>query len=192
VVAEQAVRRYLAALRDPSALRDESALKALREKLDSTADPVERVQLQEQLRRATQPDLAAVEQDFVTAAKGWADDRGISAEAFRAEGVALSTLRAAGFDVRGGGARPRKGQRRRSTRTRVPAEQIRKAIPRGQFTISEIAVATGASTATVRKVVTELLEAGELTEVGPAKRRSGPGRAPKAYRRKGRARTTRA
>ena len=187
---EEAVRRYLIALKDPEALRDAGELNTLREKLESTEDPVERLQLQEQLRRAGAPDLSAVEQDFVTHARAWADDNGISAEAFRAEGVAPRTLRAAGFAVRGGGGRQRKTQTRRR-RSRVTSSEIENAIPRGQFTIPELAAATGASTATVRKVVTALLERGELQETGTVTSRTGPGRAPKTYKRKGRARASR-
>jgi hypothetical protein len=179
---EHAVRNYLLALKDPTALRDDEELRVLKDKLDATADPLERVRLHEQLRQSQQVDPAAFEDAFVKHAKAWAKAEGISPDSLRAEGVDPAVLRKAGFTVRGRGAR--KTARKRTTRIRVSAEEIRKAIPRGKFTTRDVAEASKASVATVRNVVQEMVQQGKLEEVKPDEAHQGPGRAPKTYRRK--------
>jgi predicted ArsR family transcriptional regulator len=66
----------------------------------------------------------------------------------------------------------------------VSREDVVKAIPpRKQFTIADLAAASGASTATVRKVVTDLVSEGKVQEAGTAEAHEGPGRAPTVYKR---------
>ncbi len=181
--AEQAVRTYLTALKDPSALRDENEVAQLERQIDKTDDHVERLVLRQQLLEAKSPALERYEEGFVKHAKKWADDRGVTAEAFASEGVPPAVLRRAGFRVRGGRkAAPRKTSRAR--RSRVSADDVRKAIPRGTFTVKRLEESTGASPAVVRKVVQAEVEAGNLTEVGPDPDHRGPGRAPTLYKKK--------
>jgi hypothetical protein len=179
---ETSVRDYLTALKNPSALRDESAAKKLEEKLAKTTDPVERVTLQQQLLDAQKVDMQGLEAAFTKHAKAWADAHGVTAQAFRDEGVPPRVLRSAGFTVRGGGRATTKARGQR--RERIPAEEIRKRIKakKSEFTVADIAQDTGASTATVRKVVNQLLEAGELHETG--QRAQGRGRAATTYNKK--------
>ena len=181
ISADSAVRNYLAALRDPSSLRDEEALTALQERLDASADDIERLQLRQQLLDAQTPSVERYETEFVTHAKAWAEEHGITAQAFEAEGVPGNVLRKAG--LAGGGGRGRR-TRRTGTRTRVTVDQVRAAIPRGAFTIKTLQETSGASPAVVRKVVAEELEAGRIKDHGADPDHRGPGRAPTLYKKR--------
>lgn len=186
--AEVAVRNYLTALRDPSSLRDEGTIAQLQQQLESSSDELERLQLRQQLFDMDSPSVQQFEDEFVTHARAWADEYGITAKAFEAEGVPNAVLRRAGFSVGRGGGRssssrrsPGGGGTRR--RSRVTVDQVRSSIPRGTFTIKQLQDASGASPAVVRKVVQEELAAGRLTDEGTSKNHSGPGRAPTVYKR---------
>ena len=180
--AEAAIRNYLTALRDPSALRDDAALEQLRQQVEQSGDELERLRLRQQLFDAEQPSAERFEDDFVTHAKAWAEQHGISAKAFEAEGVPAAVLRRAGFSgVRGAGRR--RGRRATTrTRSRVTSEQVRAAMPRGTFTIKTLQERSGASTAVVRKVVQEEIAAGRLKEEGTDPDHKGPGRSPTLYK----------
>ena len=183
--AESAVRDYLVALRDPSSLRDEQKIKELHERLDAAEDELERLQLRQQIMDAETPQLSRYEEAFITHAKAWADEKGISAKAFAAEGVPLQVLRRAGFSVgRGRGPSRRGGRAGTRTRTRVTSEEVRKAIPKGTFTIKQLQERSGASPAVVRKVVEEEIAAGRVTREGTDPDHTGPGRAPVLFKRK--------
>lgn len=173
--AETAVRSYLAVLRDPSSLRDEAALAQLRKQLESSSDDLERLRLRQQILDMEHPSIDRYEDDFVTHAKAWADEHGVTPKAFEAEGVPGGVLRRAGMA-------PASRRRRGGTRTRVTVDEVRAAIPRGSFTIRRLQELSGASPAVVRKVVTEELEAGRLKEQGPDPNHRGPGRSPVLYK----------
>lgn len=178
---DSAVRNYLVALRDPSSLRDDDSIAALTQQLESSTDELERLRLRQQLLDHETPSIERFEDDFVTHAKAWADEQGVGAKAFEAEGVPAQVLRRAGFSV----GRGRQGGRRQSsgrTRTRVTVDEVRAAIPRGSFTIKKLQEASGASPAVVRKVVQEELAEGRLQEKGTDPDHRGPGRAPTLYR----------
>jgi hypothetical protein len=180
--AEQAVRAYLGALKDPSSLRDDERIAKLERELERSNDQLERVLLQQQLLDAKSPSVEQFEEAFIEHARSWAEEHGVSPSAFQSEGVPSTVLRRAGFQVRGGRARGRAARRRSAgRRTRVSADEVRKAIPRGTFTIREVQERSGASTAVVRRVVQEELEAGRVSEAGTAPDHSGPGRAPALY-----------
>ena len=103
---ETAVRNYLLSIRNPGALRDESAIARLQSKLEESNDELERLQLRQQLLDSESPSLERYEDGFVEHAKQWADGAGISADAFLAEGVPAAVLRRAGFrGVTNGGTR---------------------------------------------------------------------------------------
>jgi len=175
--ADSAIRNYLTALRDPSALRDESKIAKLRKQLEASTDEIERLTLRQQIIDAETPPLDRYEEDFVANAKTWAANVGVTERAFIEEGVPPQTLRRAGFRVAGGRGRG-KGAR---GRTRVRSEDVRNAIPRGNFTIKQLQDATGASPAVVRKIVQEEEAAGRLSKVGTDKSNAGPGRSPSLY-----------
>ena len=179
--AEAAVRTYLTALRDPSSLRDEGLVAQLQTQLDTSADDLERLQLRQQILDLESPSIDRHENEFITHAKAWAEEHGITARAFEAEGVPAQVLRKAGLAPTGGRGR-RSGSGRRGPRSRVTVDQVRAAIPRGTFTIKMLQEASGASPAVVRKVVAEELSGGGLKEQGADPDHRGPGRAPTLYK----------
>ena len=186
VSAERVVREYLTSLKNPSALRDDGQLAALREKLGSSEDDLERLQLRQRIIELENPSTDGYEDKFVTHAKAWADKTGISEMAFLDEGVPPNVLRKAGFRNVGRTATKATATRStqsRSTRTRVSADEVRASIPKGKFTVKDVQDASGASPAVVRRVVGEEVAAGNVTEVGPDPKHTGPGRAPTVYRR---------
>ena len=183
VSAEEAVRRYLTSLRNPAALRNDEEISQLQERLEKSEDDLERLQLRQQIIEAQQPPLEQYEDAFVTHAKAWAEDTGISDKAFAAEGVPAAVLRKAGFRNVGSG-RSRSTARSTGTRKRVSADEVRASIPRkGTFTIKDVQDASGASAAVVRRVVQEEVDAGNVKDAGPDPDHRGPGRAPTLYSR---------
>jgi hypothetical protein len=112
----RAVRRYLEALEAHRPRRGRKRTpESVRRRLDAiegeltSAEPLKRLQLvQERLdlereleASETTVDLDALEADFVTAAKGYSERKGISYQAWRELGVPAATLKAAGIG-RGG------------------------------------------------------------------------------------------
>ena len=107
----RAVRRYLEAIEAHKPKRGrkrttqgiESRLRQIEEKLPS-ADPLtrvhlvqERINLQNELANKEEAvDLAALEKEFVSAAKGYGERKGITYAAWRAAGVDANVLRKAG------------------------------------------------------------------------------------------------
>lgn len=181
--AEEVIRTYLSALRDPESLRDDDAISRKEEELQSSTDPIDRLRRQEELGKLTKPSLESVEDDFVVHAKAWADESGISAKAFAAEGVPTSVLRRAGFSVSGAASRPRRSSgRRASSGTRVTTEEVIAAMPSGSFTVKKLREISGASPAVVRKAITAEQDAGRLKDLGADPDHSGPGRAPTLYK----------
>jgi hypothetical protein len=182
---EHAIRNYLTVLNDPAALHT-SDVGELQAEISGTGDPIERLRLRGKIERLKNPDSSKYEDAFVKHAKAWATENGVTAGAFRAEGVPPAVLRKAGFAVRGDGRRKRtRGRRSTATRrTRVNVQQVRKAIPRGKFTVKDVQEASGASAAVVRRIIQEEIQAGNVTDAGPASDHEGPGRAPTIYQRK--------
>lgn len=177
---ETAVRDYLQALKDPESLRDDKAIADLQKRLDDAGDPLERVKLRAQLDQAQRVDPSAYEDDFVAHAKQWAQEHGVSADSFKAEGVSEGVLARAGLDS------ARRGRRRSTAgrRTRVSRDDVRQAMRQyKQFTLPQIQHKTGASRETVRAVIKELLEGGEIEHAGTDQAHQGRGRVPSAYQR---------
>ena len=56
-------------------------------------------------------------------------------------------------------------------------------MPAEAFTVSALQEASGASVQVVRKAIRQQVEAGALTDLGSDPDHSGPGRAPRLYRR---------
>lgn len=182
---DRAVRDYLVALKDLAALRDEEHLGELRNLLEASTDPIERLQLRQQLLQLESPSLQQYEQAFIDHARTWAEEQHVGAEAFAAEGVPAAVLRRAGFGVsrRGRGRAPgRPGAAGRGPRRRTSAQEVRNAIPtRGTFTVQQLQERSGASAAVVRRIVHEEVAAGRVTDLGPDPDHHGPGRAPTLY-----------
>lgn len=173
---EEAVRRYLEYVKDPASIVDASQVEKLEARLAEATDPVERLTLRGHLEAAREGNGEAVREGFGAHAKAWADDKGVTASAFEAEGVPRDVLADAGLVSKRGG--------RRRPRNRVSAEDVRKALPRRktqQVTVNSLAEETGASVGTVRNVIKEEVEAGRLAEAGPDPGHAGPGRAPTVY-----------
>lgn len=180
--AESAVRNYLTALKNPAALRDDERIAKLQQQLEETQDEVERLHLRQQIRQAQTPPVERYENEFVTHAKRWAEEQGLSAEVFAEEGVSDEVLRRAGF--RRGGERRQRSPRRSRGRTRVSADEVRAAIAsKDTFTIKSLEQQTGASVGMIRNVVNEEEEAGRVVREGTDPDHVGPGRAPTLYRR---------
>lgn len=182
---EDTVRRYLTSLSDPSQLVDQDRITKLQKKLDSTSDPLERVKLHNELEQAKQPANDGLEEEFVKVAKPWSDEQGVTAEAFVAEGVKPAVLRRAGFAVKGrAGSRSTGGTRQRRQGPRVSkdhvVEHVTGAMKGKRVTKKDIENATGGSTNTVKQATDQMVEAGQLTNVGKADH-SGPGRAPDLF-----------
>jgi hypothetical protein len=115
--AENAVRDYLTALKDPSSLHDEQYITQLEKELSEWTDRIGRVMLRQQVLDARNPSASSYEEAFVTHAKAWAEAHGITATAFMAEGVPTSVLRRAGFSITpAGGSRRQGGQGRSQAR----------------------------------------------------------------------------
>lgn len=175
-VPEEAVRRYLEYLRDPSSIVDHDMVKSLAARLDEATDVVERIMLRQQLEQARAGDEAAVREAFVAHAKAWADVQGIAGSAFRAEGVPDHVLAEAGL-VRRGAAEPRPPRR-------PAADAVREALPRRKdeaVTVSALAAHTGASVDTVRSVIKQEIAAGRLKVAGADPHHCRPGRPPTLY-----------
>lgn len=187
---EKAVRLYLQSLRDPSSLIDQNAITQLQSEIDAETDPIAQLRLISQLERAQQVDIAHVEHEFIRCAKQWAEANDISVSAFRNLGVPESALRAAGL-VAGARkpGRPRAERAPRASRTstrsggNVTIEQVKAhvATRSDRFTLADVAAGVGASSMTVRKAVTEMVDAGAVTKLGPATDHAGRGRAPIQY-----------
>lgn len=177
---ETAVRTYLQALNDPELLRDDKAISDLQKRLNDTDDPLERVRLRAQLDQAQRVEASAYEDGFVQHARAWAQEHGVSAESFQAEGVSEGVLARAGFD----GTRRRRRASGGGRRQRVSRDDVRHAIRQHKhFTLPQIQTKTGASRETVRGVIKELLDGGEIQRAGTDHAHKGRGRAPTAYQR---------
>jgi hypothetical protein len=171
------------ALKDPTSLRDQSTIDALLDKLGQTEDPVKRLAIRQQLREAKSPSIEKREDAFVEHAKAWADEKSIGVEAFLEEGVPAHVLRRAGFRSVPVGRRTPRGSRSATGRSRVSADEVRGAIPKGTFTLRQLQDASGASYGVVRRIVEEEVQAGRVKAVGPDPDHFGRGRTPILYRR---------
>lgn len=172
---DDAIRRYLTALHDPDALVDQSRLDTLREELAATSDPIRRLHLQQALIDVAEPDIASLEAAFIDTVRGWAAAEGITWKALAAEGVDRKVLARAGFPT---GTKPAARGRRASRR--VTRAQVTRRIPAGTFTVADLADATGASKATARLAIRDLIDQGRVVEKGTATD-TGPGVAAKVY-----------
>jgi len=179
--AEAAVRLYLLFLDDPEKLRDEAEVKKLTNQVEEAKDPVDKLKAIAALERAQAVDGEVYEQAFVANARSWAEAEDVSATAFQQMGVPNDILTQAGFEVSRRGRA--KSTTRKSPATRVTAEAVRTvALGFGEaFTTNDLQASSGGSLGTVRKVLAELVNSGELGQLGVDPNYSGRGRAPSRY-----------
>jgi hypothetical protein len=182
---EEAVRRYLLHLDDPTKLVDEEKVTAAQAAVERATDPLDRLKALADLEHARQPDTSDVERDFVAHAKAYADAESIPVSAFREMGVPADVLARAGFSVRtrrASGTTASGAPRQRAPRVSldtIKAAAVR--LPR-QFTLADLAEkAGGGSQGTLRKAVDDLVAEGRLRKVGPLPNYRGRGRAPTLY-----------
>ena len=183
--AEDAVRRYLAWIDDPATAVDLAAVEAAEAAFVAASDPIEKLKAAAERERAATADVSAIERDFVSHAKAYADAEGIPASAFAALGVGNEVLLRAGFAVAEGRSRKASPPATSAPRAaQVPVARIKAVslqMPK-RFTLGQVAErAGGGSPATVRKAVEELVAEGRVVKVGPATDHQGPGRAPTVY-----------
>lgn len=169
---EEAVRSYLLMLDDPSWLVAVPEYERLQQEHKQADDPLERVKLHAQLRGLERSLTERCEAAFVACAKEWADAHGVTAGAFRAEGVPAEVLRRSGFALPKEQAR--RAQPARRTRASPSARDIRAAMPPGRFTVDDVQQRSQASRGAIRRVIRVMLQRGELEEVGSPE---GPARA---------------
>lgn len=189
---ENAVRRYLAWIDDPSTAVDQDAVEAAEAAFAAATDPIAKLHAAAARERAASADVTAIEHDFVVHAKAYADAESIPATAFEALGVGADVLKQAGFAVAGPrGRRPSTSSSPAPIRSsgaprapQVPVSAIKAVasqMPK-QFTLGQLAdKAGGGSPVTVRKAVDELIAEGRAAKLGPAPDHQGPGRAPTLY-----------
>jgi hypothetical protein len=183
---EEAVRRYLLHLEDPSKLVDEDKVAAAQAAVEQATDPLARLKALADLEHARQPDTSDVERDFVAQAKAYADSESIPVSAFREMGVPTEVLARAGFAVRATrratGTTATGAPRQRAPR--VSLDTIKAAAVRlpKQFTLNDLAEkAGGGSQGTLRKALDDLVAEGKVRRLGPVPNYRGRGRAPIQY-----------
>lgn len=174
----EAVKKYLLAINNPGALQDEARLNELQEAIANTDDVLERVKLKAEAKRLSEVSAEDYEQGFIENAKAWAEQNDVPASVLADEGVDSDVLKRAGFDVAG----KTKSTRRRSTGKRVSKDDVKDAIKTfaDPFTVDQAKEVSGASPATVRKALSEMVDAGQVKEAGEIETDS-QGRNPTAY-----------
>lgn len=176
---DDAVRAYLRWRLDPDSVRPDTT--AIDARIAEEDDPLERVKLRSERHRLA--DLGpALEADFVTHVRGWAEAHGVTADALLEEGVDRRVLAEAGM-LTGTPRVPRRAPTTRTPRTRREdiAAFVRGLRQGTDLTAASVSNDAGGSPATVRKVLDELVEEGVIVEEG--KDHSGPGRPRTLYRR---------
>ena len=169
---ETAVRSYLQWLEDPSSVRDHAAIAEAKSASQNANDPIERLKALSALQVLEAVDGANFRAGFVANAAEWANENAVTAEAFATLGVPADVLAEAGL------VKAKVHTSAGKRRTRVSSDLVREVIPSVAFTIADLEAASGASTATVRKVIAEMTEAGTLRDLGPDQKHTGRGRAP--------------
>ena len=180
---ENAVRKYLGYLADPTSIVDQAKIDSLSAAVNKATDPIEKLKLISELGTARMIDASAVRGDFIVHAAEWAKANSVTADAFQQMGVSNDVLSAAGLLAKKGRGKAKGASGSRAGGTRAPGVRsggIRAAIvaKSAPFTISGISKSTGATVATVTKVVNAMIEEGGLKNLGQAAKTGARGRAP--------------
>lgn len=183
---DETIRQYLRYVSDPNSLVDLDKVSALEAAAEGTEDLLERLRIYSELGQLSTVDVDAIKAKFIKHASRWAKQNGISAEAFRRMNVPEEVLMAAKLlqttraPRRASNSAPGSGTKRR---TRVTTDSIIAIVPAtGDFTVKSIAATSGASDATVRKVIMELEEQRKITQVGTERSAGARGRGAAVYR----------
>jgi hypothetical protein len=178
---EEAVRNYLAYLADPASIVDQPKIDALNASVNAEKDPIVKLKLISDRDSAQNVDASAIRGDFIIHAAEWAKASNVRTSAFQEMGVPTDVLTAAGLLGKKGRGKTKLSNGPRGTRAPgVRSEGIRAAISikAGVFTISEVARETGATVATVTKVVNAMVDEGAIKSLGQAEKTGARGRAP--------------
>ena len=187
-LAEQAVRRYLEFLADPSSAINGGRVAELEAALAGSSDVIAKLKLHGELERARQGDVAELRSAFARHARSWAQRNDVGVEAFRALGVSDIALAESGFDLGRNVARAKSVPANRAPRaarsSNVSSSTVRDAMlaQTGTFTLGRIMADAGGSSGTIRKVADELEAAGRVRNEGADPSHSGRGRAPHLFR----------
>lgn len=100
-VADEAVRAYMEALQDPNTAVNWDEVEELAAQIAETPDPVKRVLLRADWRRASDPAtyLPDLEADFIAFAAQWAQASRVTGDDFFYEGVPVQVLRESGLHI---------------------------------------------------------------------------------------------
>ncbi|MGI9018326.1 MAG: hypothetical protein ACR2HR_14700 [Euzebya sp.] len=203
-VADETVRAYLEALQDPNTAVDWDEVEELASQIAETTDPVKRVLLRAEWRRASDPAtyLPDLEADFIAFATQWAQGNRVSGDDFFYEGVPLQVLREAGLGISDearayaaegeldadaqpvtpetSAAAPEQGTGSSPFEAGSAMEKVFQTIGPEPFTINDLVDKADASRSTVRAVLDKLEESGQLTELESVDTGTA-GRSPKRY-----------
>jgi hypothetical protein len=184
---DETIRQYLRYVSDPNSLVDSDKVAELEAAAERTDDLLERLRIYSELGQLSAVDVDAIKAKFIKKAGAWAKQNGVSVEAFRRMNVPEDVLVAAKLQQKVRGARrassatPGNATKRRS---RVTSDTILSLVPdSGDFTVKSIAEASGASDATVRKVLLALEEQRKVTQIGTERSAGARGRGAAVYRR---------
>ncbi len=178
---DRAVREYLQFIEDPQQLIDAKQVAELERRMAAATDPLDRLVAIAEYERARHPVEDDYRSAFVEHARSWADTHQVTASAFRQLGVPGDVLEEAGLLESGSPA-----SSSRIAKRSVGVEDLIAAARRmrGTFRSSDVVdAAGGGSPMTVRKALTQLIDAGELKRLGPDPDWSSKGRAPILYER---------
>ena len=106
--ADAAIREYLLFLENPAQLVDQRVAERLERRIETAADPLDRLIAIAEHERAIHPDEIPYRSAFITHAKQWATDHNVSARAFEQMGVASEVLVEAGLSPTDGARRSRR------------------------------------------------------------------------------------
>lgn len=192
--AEQAIRRYLLWLNDPSSIVDSAAIDEAERVAKDTTDVIEKLKALSRVEHLRLGDSAAVKRAFLEHAKVWGDAHEISAASWIRLGVPPEVLREAGITGNRGGAGRAAAARpavarpvaapRRTAGASVTIGQIVDHVKTmtGPFVLTDIADQVGGSPMTIRKAMEQLVADGKVERLGTDPKYSGRGRAPIRYR----------
>lgn len=177
---EEAVSNYLTAVNYPDRLKDDKRLKELQKASEATTDVLEEAKLVAEYDRLDNIKPENFEQGLIEHGKAWADANDVTAKVLHVMGVSDDVLIKAGFEITR--SRPKAAQPKQGSK-RVSRDHVVEVV-KGQgepFVLSTIADVSGASLATVRKVVGSLEESGDVKNLGDDPNHTGRGASPKLY-----------
>jgi hypothetical protein len=132
------------------------------------------------LTKVRTPDGSDVLADFLRDAKEWASTNGVPASAFASVGVTEDVLRRAGL-IRSGKKSQRLGTKRNTSRVTVAEVQQWVMARNEPFTIRDVHESLGSSLVTSMKAIREMIDQGNVIELGQGENEGRRGRSPVRY-----------